>query len=528
MTFSATELRALAPLLVLASGALVVLLSIAFRRSHALAAALAAGTCLLALGGLALAAPISPCPLGSLLVVDTYALSFQALLIAASLAVVLLAHGYLSSFSGPREELYVLLLLATLGGAVLAASTHFASFLLGLELLSASLYGLVAYERTRNTCLEAGLKYLILAGVSSAFLLLGMALLYAAEGSLQWTTIVSPPPSLTGQEGILLRAGGALVLVGIGFKLSLAPFHLWAPDVYQGSPAPVTAFVATVSKGAVVALLFRYFGGLVREPAGSSSFALVLTAIAVLSMILGNFLALLQDNVKRLLAYSSIAHLGYLLVALVAGGALALPAAGLYLTSYVVTMLGALGVVTVLSRPGSEAESIDDYRGLFHRSPLLGTVFAGMLLSLAGIPLTAGFMGKLYLLLAGVSGSRWLLVATLVAGSVVGIYYYLRVLIVVFTPAEPASVSLPGLPLAGTLVLGALGMRSSGSASLRGSSSRSSAPPRSGDGESRRRASVSPGDDPRTSCMLGGSPYCSRRTTWLSSQPERIHTAIWQ
>jgi NADH-quinone oxidoreductase subunit N len=455
MTFTAAELRALAPILVLSSGALIVLLSIAFRRSHTLAASLAAATCLLALGSLLLAAPVSPRPLGSLLVVDDYALAFQALLIAASLAVTLLAHGYLASFSGPREELYVLVLLATAGGAVLAASTHFASFLLGLELLSASLYALVAYVRTKNTCLEAGLKYLILAGVSSAFLLLGMALLYAAEGSLQWTKIVSAP-LLPGQDAILLRAGGALLLVGIGFKLSLAPFHLWAPDVYQGSPAPVTAFVATVSKGAVVALLFRYFGGVTRGSLGSLS--LVLAAVAVLSMILGNFLALLQDNVKRLLAYSSIAHLGYLLVALLAGGALALPAAGLYLSSYVVTMLGALGVVTVLSRPGSEAESIDDYRGLFHRSPLLATLFAAMLLSLAGIPLTAGFMGKLYLLLAGVSGSQWLLVMTLVAGSVVGLYYYLRVLIVLFLPAESASVSPPRVPLAGTLVLAALGI----------------------------------------------------------------------
>jgi NADH-quinone oxidoreductase subunit N len=202
---------------------------------------------------------------------------------------------------------------------------------------------------------------------------------------------------------------------------------MWAPDVYQGAPAPVTAFVATVSKGAMVALLLRYF----LEIAAFRSEALwwALAGIAVLSMFAGNLLALLQDNVKRLLAYSSISHLGYLLVAFLAGGSLVVEAVTFYLAAYFITTLGAFGIVSVLSKPGREAEAMDDYRALFWNRPWVAMVFTVMLLSLAGIPLTAGFIGKFYVIAAGVDSSLWVLIVVLVVNSVIGLFYYLRVIV---------------------------------------------------------------------------------------------------
>jgi NADH-quinone oxidoreductase subunit N len=430
--------------------------AIAIRRSYAMTTALSVLTLLSGLLSVAFVAPLLPLHVGTLLSMDGFALVFTAILVAGSIAICLLAHGYFVSLPGHREEFSVLVVLATVGAITLVASTHFITFFLGLELLSTALYVMLAFVRTDEPGLESGLKYLVLGGVSSAFVLFGMALVYADTGSLAWSEILAR----AAEEAVphaWLFAGVALLLVGIGFKLALVPFHLWVPDVYEGATAPATAFVATVSKAAVFALLFRYFAWV--EGDLGSSLRVLLAAVAMASILAGNLLALLQKNVKRLLAYSSIAHLGYLLVAVLSKGPLALPAAGLYLTAYVITMLGALGVVTLLSRPGDEAGDLESYRGLFWRAPALSVVFAAMLLSLAGIPLTAGFVGKLYLVTAGVSSAEWALVMTLVAGSVIGVFYYLRVLVTLFQiPDGETEASAERLPLAGSLVLAALTM----------------------------------------------------------------------
>jgi NADH-quinone oxidoreductase subunit N len=245
-----------------------------------------------------------------------------------------------------------------------------------------------------------------------------------------------------------------MLLVGIGFKLAVVPFHLWTPDVYQGAPAPVTAFVATVSKGSLVGLIVRFFGPV--DIAAFGSLFAVFTVIVVASMIFGNILALLQNNVKRILAYSSIAHLGYLLVAFLVGGSLGPTVVTFYLIAYFVMTLGAFGVITVLSDPQREAEHIDDYRGLFWRRPWLGGTFTAMLLSLAGIPLTVGFMGKFYLVVAGVSASFWLMVVVLVLTSGIGLFYYLRVVVAIFSRQPQTPVATTVLPLAGGLTLAGL------------------------------------------------------------------------
>ncbi len=449
MTMTRTDLLALLPLIVLGAAAVALMLAIAWRRSHRTAAAIAVLGLGATLASLGRAASVAPREVTPLLVVDGHFLFYTGLLCAAGLAVTLLAYAYFAGRDGQHEELYLLLLLATLGSAVLAGSVHFASLFLGLELLSVSLYALVAYERARREPLEAGVKYLILAAASSAFLLFGLALVYAETGSMELADVASAPDG----GGVLVLAGLALMLTGVGFKLALVPFHLWTPDVYTGAPAPVTAFIASVSKGGTFALVLRLF----LESGGTIARTLfwALALIAVASMLLGNLLALLQDNVKRLLAYSSIAHLGYLLVALLAGGELAAEAATFYLVAYFVTILGAFGVVAALSSEGAEAEALDDYRGLFWRRPGLAAIFTASLLSLAGIPLTAGFLGKFYVLAAGVDAALWALAMALVATSAIGLFYYLRVVVAMFSPAEHGA-AVPAVTRPARAVLTAL------------------------------------------------------------------------
>jgi NADH-quinone oxidoreductase subunit N len=300
------------------------------------------------------------------------------------------------------------------------------------------------------------IKYLVLAGASSGFLLFGMARLYAQTGALDFshlaTGIQGAPP-----DAALVVAGLALLLVGVGFKLALVPFHIWTPDVYQGAPAPVTAFIATVSKGGMVAVVLRFLGEL--DLARDSAVFFVLAAIAGASMLVGNLLALEQSNVKRILAYSSIAHFGYLLVAVLADGTLARTAAVFYLVAYFATTLAAFGVVTVLSGPDRDADRVSDYRGLFWRRPQLAGVLTVSLLSLAGIPLTAGFLGKFYVLSAGVESALFPLVLLLAAGSAIGIYYYLRIMVTMADGESAAApeAAAPRVPLAaGALLFGLL------------------------------------------------------------------------
>jgi NADH-quinone oxidoreductase subunit N len=298
-----------------------------------------------------------------------------------------------------------------------------------------SLYAMVAYVRTSAQGVEAGVKYLVLAAASAAFLLFGIALIYADQGTMEFSRVSLPSSGAS----VLFLMGVAMLSVGIGFKLAVVPFHMWTPDVYEGAPAPITGFIATISKGAMFALLVRLFKQ-VGLASGGSVF-IVFTIIAVASMLVGNLLALLQRNVKRLLAYSSIAHLGYLLVAFLASGALAVTAVAFYLVAYFVTTLGAFGIVGVLSSSDRDADKVEDYRGLFWRRPWLAMVFTATLLSLAGIPLTAGFIGKFYVLNAGVGSALWLLVITLVVSSVIGLYYYLRLIVTMYlgVPEEEAA-----------------------------------------------------------------------------------------
>lgn len=438
-----TDILALLPLLIIAATSIVVMLAIAFLRSHLLITLLTIAGLIGALASLPVSASLAPRQVTSLLAVDSYGLFFTGLMLASTLAVVAISYGYLEGSVPEPEEYYLLLLLAALGCMVLAESTHFASFFLGLEILSVSLYGLIAYPRHRRLPLEASLKYLVLAAVSAAFLLFGMALVYADLGTMEFRQIATVVDTASHAHSMILLTGFALMVVGIGFKLALVPFHMWTPDVYEGAPAPVTAFVATVSKGAMFAVLLRYFGAFGLSPSGSLFKVFVLIAVA--SMFGGNLLALMQSNVKRILAYSSIAHLGYLLVAFLAGGAYGVKAVSFYLVAYFVTTLGAFGVITFLSTADRDADAISDYRGLFWCRPWTAGIMTAMLLSLAGIPLTAGFVAKFFLISAGVGSAFWALVIILGLNSAIGLYYYLRIVVALYASPEegaaPAAVS---------------------------------------------------------------------------------------
>ena len=428
------DVHVLVPFIVLSIAIVAVMLTIAVYRSHTVTAMMTELGLILAFLSLAIRAPEVPRQITPLLMVDGFALFFVGLVIAACFFVVLMSYGYLEAQEINREEYYLLLLLVALGCGVVVASSNFASFFLGLETLSVALYGLIAYPRTRLKSIEAGVKYLILAGISSAFLLFGMALIYFQSGTMEFGRIASSPARINDPIALL---GTALLIVGVVFKLAVVPFHMWTPDVYEGAPAPVTALLATVSKGSVFALVLRYFSSL--DVQANAGLMVLFSCVAIASMLVGNVLALLQNNVKRILAYSSIAHLGYMLVAFISSGPMAVTAVGYYLAAYFVTMLGAFGVITVLSNGDADRDSLDEYRGLGRRRPWIAGVFTAMLLSLAGIPLTAGFVGKFYIMAAGIGSALWLLVAVLVVTSIIGLYYYLRVIAVMYDSRAEAS-----------------------------------------------------------------------------------------
>ena len=436
----AGDLLTISPLIALTLTSIAVMLAAAFWRSHALAFLITLAGLATTFGMLFVSASRAAPIVTPLVSMDRYTLFFIGLLTVATAIVAILSWSYLERLPQHPEEYYVLLLTATLGGAALVAGTHFASFFLGLEILSVSLYALIVYPVHRAEAVEAAVKYLVLAGATSAFLIFGMALVYAESGTMTAAGVAELVAGL-GSGSPVVTIGVVMILVGVGFKLAVVPFHMWTPDVYQGGPAPVTAYIATVSKGAVFALLLRFMLPVSADT--SSTLFLALAAIAVASMVAGNVLALRQDNVKRILAYSSIAHLGYLLVAFLATGERAGVAVGFYLVAYFATTLVAFGVVTVLSTGDRDADLLLDYRGLGARRPWLAAIFAVALFSLAGMPLTMGFIGKFVIFTAGAGSELWALVIVLVLTSTIGLYYYTRLIVVMYV-RRPEELELAG------------------------------------------------------------------------------------
>ncbi|MBU0985063.1 MAG: NADH-quinone oxidoreductase subunit N [candidate division Zixibacteria bacterium] len=356
---------------------------------------------------------------------DNFGIVFKAIFIVASIIVVFLGHRYLRVKGLHRGEYYALMLVSTLGMMVMANSSDLIVLFLGLEIMSVPLYVMAGMYRRSLESNEAGIKYFFMGAFSTAFLLLGIAFIFGASGTTNLRSIVTDFSYIANSFPVYLYAGVALILIGFGFKVGTVPFHTWVPDVYQGAPTPVTAFFSVAPKAAGFAALLRVFVYGFSEVTILSD---VFWVLAVLTMTVGNLLALRQDNVKRMLAYSSISHAGYILVALVVGGADAVAAAIFYLVAYTMFNLGGFGVVTLLeTRSGCKSE-FNELRGLSKTNPYLTATLALFMFALSGFPPTVGFIGKFYIFSAAMqSGFVWLTVIG-VMNSFVSVYYYLRVI----------------------------------------------------------------------------------------------------
>ena len=422
-----SQMQALMPILMLSLTAIVLMIQASIKRDEKATWIITVVGILLALWGAGYARDFSQ-PVTILLQVDNWGLFFTALVLLASLVTVVLSQDSFSSEGESKEEYYLLLVLSALGAVILIQSSHMASLLLGMELMGVALYAMIAFPKKGLLPLEAAVKYLVLSGCASAILLFGFALLYAATGELSYKGIGEKAALAYISNPLLVMAGTAMVTAGIAFKLSLVPFHMWTPDVYQGAPTPVTGFLATVSKGAVFVALARIY--MDAELHQYESLILALSVLAAFSMLIGNLLALLQEDIKRLLAYSSIAHFGYLLIVLIAltGSEMASEAVTFYLAAYILTTLGAFTVIARVSREDQQKSQISEFEGLFWRNKIQATALTVAMLSFAGIPLTAGFMAKFFVINVAIQGSHWFLLSALVIGSAIGIYYYLRII----------------------------------------------------------------------------------------------------
>ena len=371
--------------------------------------------------------------LNGMLALDGFSVFVNALLLVSGLLAVALAYGYVKRMGIERGEYYTLMLFSISGMMLMAQATDLIIVFLALELLSLPLYVLSAFARPKVDSEEAGLKYFLLGAFASGFVLYGIALVYGATGYTSLSGIVFA--ASTGTPGPLLTIGAALILVGLGFKVAAVPFHMWTPDVYQGAPTAVTAFMAAGAKIAGFSALLRVFA--TAFPSLAIDLTPVLWALSALTMIVGNLLAISQTDIKRMLAYSSIAHAGYILMAFVPYGnpevAPVSIAAGLfYLVAYALTNFGAWGVVIALEQKEGKGLAISDYAGLGRKYPALAAAMTVFMLSLTGLPPTLGLVGKFYLFRAVLAGGFTWLAIIGVLTSLISAYYYLRVVVTMY------------------------------------------------------------------------------------------------
>jgi len=367
---------------------------------------------------------------GGMFVHDGFTLFFTLLFCAIALVSVLISWDYVKRLWLPSAEYYALLLCATLGMVVMAASNDLITVFLGLELMSLALYVMVGIRRGQLESNEAALKYFLLGAFASGFLLYGIALIYGATGSTNLKAISAFLTDSPVSASPLFLCGALLLLVGFGFKVAVVPFHMWTPDAYEGAPTSVTAFMSAGAKAAGFAALLRVAMSVLGEV--QADWRPVLAWLAMITMTVGNVTALLQSNVKRMLAYSSIAHAGYVLVAVTAGGQAGASAALFYLAVYSFMNLGAFGILALLGREQDERVLVADLAGLGFRQPVLGIAMTVFMISLGGIPPTAGFMGKVYVFGAALQAHLIPLVIVGVLNSVVSVFYYLRITVALY------------------------------------------------------------------------------------------------
>jgi|SRR5579871_405193 len=373
----------------------------------------------------------------NMLVVDGFSTFFRILVMGVGILAIFSSSGYLRREGSRGSEFYALILFSIVGQSIMAAANELIMIFIGLEISSIASYILAGYLRDDPRNNESALKYFLLGSFATAFLLYGVAWIYGSTGSTNLVEIRRV--LLTGGQPIaLVSTAAALMFVGLAFKISAVPFQSWAPDVYQGAPAPVSGFLSVGPKAAAFAVLLRVF--MTAFGPVASSWMPFIWGVALATMIVGNFAAILQSNIKRLLAYSSIAHAGYILVAVTANSGAGSAAAMFYLAAYAFTNLGAFAVVSYFSRKGEQFVKVDDFAGLAQRQPAMAAMMTIFMLSLIGVPLTGGFFGKFYIFKAALDSNLvWLTVLGLL-NSAVAAYYYLRILVVMYfrEPGEAA------------------------------------------------------------------------------------------
>ena len=396
------------------------------------------------------------------IVLDKYATFFNVIFLIGTGLTVFISTEYLRREEAGRSEYYFLILCATLGMMLMAAAADLIMVFLGVELLSLSLYVLVGFFRGRSESNESSLKYLLLGAFATGFLLYGIALIYGATGSTNLGRIGSALAGHRVENLPMLMAGVGLLLVGLGFKVAAVPFHMWAPDVYEGAPTAITAFMSAGPKAAGFAALLRLL--MTAFPTIRPEWSAALWVLAVLTMTVGNLAAIAQHSIKRMLAYSSIAHAGYVLVALTAANDQGIAGVPFYMLAYTFMNIGAFAVVTLVSRRGEEGLDLRDYAGLAHRNPALALAMTVFMLSLAGFPPTAGFLGKFYIFGAAVKAGYVTLAIIGVLNSLISVYFYLGVVVNMYmkSPAEgsapvavtPSAAFATGLAAIATLLIG--------------------------------------------------------------------------
>ncbi len=439
-TVSLSDVWAVSPAIVVTLGAFLILLVGLFVRSWprwiarglAMLALLGAGTLTVRLHGQGLVA------FSGLFLADDFALVFNLIFLLAATLCVLLADNLYERSYLLYTEFLALVLFAVVGMMLMAGSNHLLTIFLGVETLSISLYILAGFKRSEARSLESAFKYFLLGAFASGFLLYGIAFIFGATGSFDLAQVAH---GLAAGSPAFLVLGGILVIVGLGFKVAMVPFHMWTPDVYEGAPTPVTAFMATGSKAAGFAALLRVL--FAATDGVAADWTLLLAIVSALTMTIGNVAALVQTQIKRMLAYSSIAHAGYLLVGVVAWNETGVASVMFYLLAYTFMNVGAFAVVAYSSVEKKEALTLDDYRGLAFEKPGLALVMAIFMFALAGLPPTVGFVGKFYLFSAAVKAGQVPLVIIGVVNSMISLYYYLGVVVVMFMKEAPQAGDRP-------------------------------------------------------------------------------------
>jgi NADH-quinone oxidoreductase subunit N len=372
--------------------------------------------------------------------VDSFSVFFHLLITAVTTVVILTSYEYMAVQQIRAGEYYALILFGAVGMSLMSSAVELVLIFIALEISSISTYVLAGFRRHEATSSESSVKYFLLGSFATAFFLYGVALMFGATGSTNISTIEDVLRS--GQIPLLAYAGVALMFVGLGFKVAAAPFHVWTPDVYEGAPSPVVGFMSTAPKAAVFAVLLR-----IMFEANAPGRIGLIWVVAALSMTIGNLGALVQDNIKRLLAYSSIAHAGYLLIAFAALPNNGIPAAMFYTASYVAMNVGAFAVISHFGGAGERYVTLEDYSGLGRRSPLLAATLTIFLLSLIGIPITGGFFAKFYVFSAALQANLVGLVIIGVLNSAVGAYYYLRIIVVMYMREPQREAPVARIPL---------------------------------------------------------------------------------